>query len=379
MGAWRVPLSDVIVPEDDIAAVAEVYRSGWLSLGPNTEEFERRLAEYVGARQAVAVSSGTAALHLICAAAGLRRDDEVIVPSLTFVATVNAVAYTGARPIFADIVSPSEPWLSPESVQAAITDRTKAVMTMSYGGHAGALDEIAGLCADQGLVLLEDAAHGLGARLHGRHLGTFGIAGAFSFFSNKNLAVGEGGAAVTDDAELAARLRLLRSHGMTSLSWDRHKGHASGYDVVALGFNYRIDEPRAALAARRLSRLDADNALRASIDARYRARFAELGLDCPLPGRDEVRCAHHLFCLLLPDGADRVAFRAALSERGIQTSMHYPPVHRFSIYADRATDLPVTDDYASRAVTLPMYPHMSESQQDLVVDAVASALEPALR
>jgi dTDP-4-amino-4,6-dideoxygalactose transaminase len=379
MGAWRVPLSDVIVPEDDIAAVAEVYRSGWLSLGPNTEEFERRLAEYVGARHAVAVSSGTAALHLICAAAGLRHDDEVIVPSLTFVATVNAVAYTGARPIFADVVSPSEPWLSPQSVEAAITNRTKAVMTMSYGGHAGELGEIAAVCAEHGLMLLEDAAHGLGARLRGRHLGTFGLAGAFSFFSNKNLAVGEGGAAVTDDAELAARLRLLRSHGMTSLSWDRHKGHASGYDVVALGFNYRIDEPRAALAARRLSRLDADNALRASIDARYRARFAELGLDCPLAPRDGLSCAYHLFCLLLPDGADRVAFRAALSERGIQTSMHYPPVHRFSIYAETATELPVTDDYASRAVTLPMYPHMSESQQDLVVDAVAAALEPALR
>jgi dTDP-4-amino-4,6-dideoxygalactose transaminase len=379
MGAWRVPLSDVIVPEDDIAAVAEVYRSGWLSLGPNTEEFEQRLAEYVGAGHAVAVSSGTAALHLICAAAGLRRDDEVIVPSLTFVATVNAVAYTGARPVFADIVSPSEPWLSTQSVEAAITDRTKAVMTMSYGGHAGELGEIAPLCAEHGLMLLEDAAHGLGARLRGQHLGTFGVAGAFSFFSNKNLAVGEGGAVVTDDAELAARLRLLRSHGMTSLSWDRHKGHASGYDVVALGFNYRIDEPRAALAARRLSRLDDDNALRASIDARYRARFAELGLDCPLPPRDGLSPAHHLFCLLLPEGVDRVAFRAALAERGIQTSMHYPPVHRFSIYAETPRDLPVTDDYASRAVTLPMFAHMSESQQDLVVDAVATALEPALR
>src|ERR1700730_6628038 len=219
MSSWTVPLSDVIVTEDEIATVADVYRSGWLSLGPRTQELEQALGGYTGSAHALAVSSGTAALHLICLGAGLGPGDEVIVPSMTFVATVNAVAYTGARPVFADIVSPLEPWLDPISVEAAITPRTKAVMSMSYGGHCGEIVALAELCSRNGVLLLEDAAHALGSRLQGRQLGTFGAAGAFSFFSNKNLSVGEGGAIVTDDPELAERLKLLRSHGMTSLSW----------------------------------------------------------------------------------------------------------------------------------------------------------------
>jgi dTDP-4-amino-4,6-dideoxygalactose transaminase len=374
MSSWTVPLADVVVTEDEIAAIADVYRSGWLSIGPRTKELETQLADYVGARHAVAVSSGTAALHLICMAAGLGHGDEVIVPSLTFVATANAIAYTGARPVFADIESPLAPWLSASAVRDSITARTRAVMMMSYGGHCGETAEIAELCAERGLLLLEDSAHGLGSRLHGRHLGTFGAAGAFSFFSNKNLAVGEGGAAVTDDGKIAERMRLLRSHGMTSVSWDRHSGHASGYDVVSLGYNYRIDEPRARLAALRLERLDGDNARRAELDARYRVKFAELGLECPLAPSPGLQAAHHLFCVLLPPEIDRQRLRAALVERRIQTSMHYPPVHHFSIYAEDAPTLPVTDEYARHAVTLPMFAHMTETQQNLVVEAISSAL-----
>lgn len=373
MSHWNVPLADVTVTDDDIAVVSEVYRSGWLSMGPRTEELESHLAGYTGARHAVAVSSCTAGLHLMCLAAGLGPGDEVIVPSMTFVATVNAVAYTGAQPVFADVVSVTSPWLSVEAVEAAITDRTTAVLTMSYGGHAGRITELAALCADRGLTLLEDAAHGLGSRLGGRHLGTFGAAGAFSFFSNKNLAVGEGGAVVTDDDALAARLRLLRSHGMTSLTWDRHRGHASGYDVVALGFNYRIDEPRAALASARLRRLDADNALRARLDERYRAELEGAGLVCALPPAAELSSCHHLFCVVLDPAVDRQEFRDELVRAGIQTSVHYPPAHRFSIYLDETVRLPVTDDYGSRAVTLPMFAHMTADQQDLVIRAASTA------
>lgn len=375
MSLWSVPLADVVVTDEDIAVVSDVYRSGWLSMGPRTEELETRLAEYIGARHAIAVSSGTAALHLMCLAAGLGPGDEVIVPSMTFVATVNAIAYTGAQPVFADIVSVSEPWLSADAARAAITDRTKAVMSMTYGGHAGQTAELAELCSERGLMLLEDAAHGLGSRLDDRHLGTFGAAGALSFFSNKNLAVGEGGALVTDDPELDARVRLLRSHGMTSLSWDRHEGHATSYDVVALGFNYRIDEPRAALAATRLARLDVQNAQRARLDARYRERLDALDLECALVVRSpRLRSAYHLFCVVLPADVDREGFRAALAQAGIQTSMHYPPVHGFSIYADSASELPVTTDYAARTVTLPMFAHMTDAQQDLVIEQVAAAL-----
>jgi dTDP-4-amino-4,6-dideoxygalactose transaminase len=309
-------------------------------------------------------------------AAGLGRGDEVIVPSLTFVATVNAVAYTGATPVFADIAGLDAPWLSPAAAAAAITPRTRAIMTMAYGGHPGDTVALRDLARRHGLLLLEDAAHALGARIDGQHAGTFGAAGAFSFFSNKNLAIGEGGMLITRDGELAARARLLRSHGMTSLSWDRHRGHATGYDVVALGFNYRLDEPRAALALARLRRLDYDNRRRARLDAAYRAQLEPLGLLCPRPGGTAVRHAHHLFTAVLPSGVDRDEVRAALALRGVQTSLHYPPVHRFSIYAGDGPELPTTDEYARRALTLPLFPHMTAAQQGRVVDSLRSALEP---
>jgi dTDP-4-amino-4,6-dideoxygalactose transaminase len=215
-------------------------------MSPRTEEPEARLAQFTGARHALAVANCTVGLHLMCLAADLGPGDEVIVPSLTFVASANAIRYTGATPVFAEIEGLDAPWLSTEAVEAALTDRTKAIMTVAYGGNPGAAAELETLARQRGFVLLEDAAHAAGTRLDGRHAGTFGSSGGFSFFSNKNLAVGEGGAVVTDDDDVAARMRLLRSHGMTSLSWDRHRGHATRYDVVELGFNYRIDEPRAA-------------------------------------------------------------------------------------------------------------------------------------
>ena len=363
MPGWKVPLVDVSVPEADIAIVADVYRSGWLSMGPRTEEFERALAAYTGSAHALAVANGTAALHLICIAAGLGPGDEVIVPSLTFVASVNAIAYTGATPVFVDIASLTEPWPSAAAVEAAITPRTCAVMAVAYGGHPGEIAALRALAERRGLILLEDAAHAIGVRHEGRHLGTFGAAGAFSFFSNKNLAIGEGGAVVTDDDALAERMRLLRSHGMTTLTWDRHRGHASSYDVVALGFNYRIDEPRAALATARLARLDADNERRRAIVARYRDKLAPIeGVVPTAPG------GLHIFTVVV--GGDRDAVREAMAQRGVQTSVHYPPAHRFSIYAGDA--LPVTEAYAGSTITLPLFADMTEAQQDLVVDALGA-------
>jgi dTDP-4-amino-4,6-dideoxygalactose transaminase len=378
MPEWKVPLADVLVAPEDLEAVVDTYRSGWLSMGPRTESLERAFSLYTGSRHAIAVTSGTAALHLICAALGLGPGDEVVVPSLTFVATVNAIAYTGARPVFADIAGLTEPWLSARAAESAVTPRTKAIMTMAYGGHPGEIEELRTLAAERRVALLEDAAHAAGGRLRGRHLGTLGVAGAFSFFSNKNLGIGEGGMVVTDDDELAKRVRLLRSHGMTTLTWDRHRGHASGYDVVALGFNYRIDEPRAALAEERLRRLDDDNRRRARLDDRYRRALRELpGLEPALAPAAGAVPANHLFAVVAEDGVDRERVRASLAERGVQTSVHYPPVHLFSIYSGHLAELPLTEAYASRTITLPLFPHMSDAQQDLVVEALASAVAAA--
>jgi dTDP-4-amino-4,6-dideoxygalactose transaminase len=375
MPSWKVPLADVQVPEADIEVVAETYRSGWLSMGPETERLEAAFADFAGCSNAIAVTNGTAALHLICAAAGLGPGDEVVVPSLTFVATANAVAYTGARPVFAEIAGLDAPWMSADACETLIGPRTKAILAMEYGGHPGEIEQLRELADSRGLLLFEDAAHAAGSRLDGRHLGTFGKAGAFSLFSNKNLAIGEGGLVVSDDDQFAAQVRLLRSHGMTTLTWDRHRGHASAYDVVALGYNYRIDEPRAALARVRLARLDAENGRRRELDVRYRELLDGVdGIALTAAADPRSESSNHLFTIVLDEQLDRDAFRSALAQRGVQTSLHYPPVHRFSIYRDGAPSLPVTDAYAARAVTLPMFAHMTLEQQDLVVAAVTEEL-----
>jgi dTDP-4-amino-4,6-dideoxygalactose transaminase len=375
---WKVPLADVVISEGEIATVAEVYRSGWLSMGPETTRFEELFQAYTGSAHALAVANGTAGLHLICLGADLGAGDEVVVPSLTFVATVNAIRYTGATPVFADVVSVTEPWLSRDAAEAAITERTRAIMNVPYGGHPGDSTALAALAEERGLVLLEDAAHAVGARVDGRHLGTLGLGGAFSFFSNKNLPVGEGGMVVTDDDDVAERMRLLRSHGMTTLTWDRHRGHAMGYDVVALGYNYRIDEPRAALAASRLEGIDTENRRRGEHVAAYRDAFdATDGVSPTMPPADGAEPAHHLFTIVVDEGIDRDAVRKSLHDAQIQTSLHYPPAHHFSIYADSGAELPNTDAYAARAITLPLFGHMTTEQREAVVDTLATAVAQA--
>jgi dTDP-4-amino-4,6-dideoxygalactose transaminase len=371
---WRVPLADVVIGEDDLDAVTAAYRSGWLSQGPQAQAFEEAIESYTGAPHAIAVSSCTAALHLIALAAGLGPGDEVIVPSLTFVATPNSIAYTGATPVFADVVSPTEPWLDPDSAARCITARTRAISCMQYGGHPGETLALRELAAGHGLHLFEDSAHALGTRIGDEHAGTLGFAGAYSFFSNKNLALGEGGMVVCRDDDTAALVRLLRSHGMTSLSWQRHQGHAADYDVVALGHNFRIDEPRCALGLSRLARLDDDNRRRAALDARYRDLLAgATGLTPALVPPAGATLAHHLFVVVLDEAVDREAVRGHLSAAGIQTSVHYPPAHRFAIYGAAGAAVPVTEDAAGRILTLPLFAHMTEEQVELVAATLREA------
>jgi dTDP-4-amino-4,6-dideoxygalactose transaminase len=375
VGLWRVPLADIQVDEEITAAVEEVVASGWWSMGPRVAEFEEAFARYCGARHALAVSSGTAALHLALLAVGCGPGDEVILPSLNFVAAANTVAHTGARSVFCDVRAGDDLNLDPADVEAAVTPRTKVVLALHYGGVPCDLDAVGEIASRHGLVVIEDAAHAPGATWRGRMCGTIGRIGCFSFFSNKNLPVGEGGMVVTDDGLLAERVRLLRSHGMTTLTWDRHRGHAHSYDVVEHGFNYRLDEVKAAVGLVQLRRLDAGNAARARLAVRYRELLAGVdGLVVPFP--DTHESAHHLAVVLLPELADRDRVREALRERGVQTSVHYPPIHGFSAYAG-ATErrhLPVTDAVAARVLTLPLFPQMTEWQIELVAAALVEAL-----
>jgi len=376
---WRVPLSDVKFDRAEIDAVTEVLESGWLTMGAVTAEFEKEFAAYSGAKYALAVSNATVALHMACLALGLGPGDEVILPSLTFVATANAVRYTGAEVVFADISSEQDLTISPASIERRLSPRTRALMVMHYAGYPCDMDSILALAQAHGLPVIEDAAHASGSFLNGRHLGTLGKVGCFSFFSNKNLSTGEGGMILTDDDALAEQFRLLRSHGMTSLTWDRHQGHAWSYDVVTTGYNYRIDEIRSALGRAQLRKLDANNARRRELITLYRELIA---VDCPSLTLPFIRhagvSAAHIMPVLLPPGADRLRFMEGMKARGIQTSIHYPPIHTFSSFAGKfrgAEDLPVTNEVAAREVTLPLYPTMTDDQVNLVVTAARSALE----
>ena len=376
---WRVPLSDIRVDDELADAVLETVRSGWWSMGPRVEELEREFAAFCGAPHAIAVANGTASLHLALLAVGCGAGDEVIVPSLNFVAAANAIVHTGAEPVFCDVIGPDELNLDPDDVAAAVTPRTKAVLALHYAGYPCAMDAVAEIADRNSLVVLEDAAHAPGASFDGRMCGTLGQAGCFSFFSNKNLPVGEGGMIVTSDEELAKRLRLLRSHGMTTLTWDRHRGHASGYDVVLAGFNYRIDEVRATVGLFQLSRLVEENEARARIAGRYRQALDGVeGLTMPFRDHYENRLSsHHLAVVLLPDGIDRDRVRAALAERRIQTSVHYPPIHSFARYraSGRRRPLPQTDALATRILTLPLYGGLSDEQVEAVIAALLDAVQ----
>ena len=375
MMEWRVPLSDLDYGDEEEQAALDVLRRRWLTMGSVTQAFEQEFAQFVGVKYALAVSNATVALHLACLALGIGEGDEVVVPSLSFVATSNAVLYSGAQVRFADIHGPHDLNIAPAEIECQITPRTKAIIVMHYGGYPCQMVEIRQLAERHGLAIIEDAAHAPGGSLDGRALGTWGEVGCFSFFSNKNLAVGEGGMLVTNSDDIADKVRLLRSHGMTSLTWDRHHGHAYSYDVVALGYNYRMDELRSALGRAQMHKLSANNVRRKAITEQYWqafGQFTDRGVELPFrstPGTP----AYHIFPLLLPGHVSRQGFIDQLREAGIQTSIHYPPIHQFSYYRQRYGEisLPRTEEVASREVTLPLYPEMSTEQVELVIHAVS--------
>jgi dTDP-4-amino-4,6-dideoxygalactose transaminase len=378
-----VPLFDLRLREEDIAAASEALRSGWLTMGPRTEAFEQAFAAQLGSRHAVAVSNGTAALHLAFLAAGVGPGDEVILPAITFVATASAVRYCGGVPVIADVIGQGDFGIDPADVESRITSRTKAVCAVHYGGYAARVEELSALCDERGLALIEDAAHAPSATTAGgsRKLGTFGLAGAFSFFSNKVLSCGEGGLVATDDDEVARLVRSLRSHALTSGTWDRHLGHATDYDVVGLGYNYRLDEPRAALLTARLDGLEDDIRARRAIVGRYRDELGGVpGLSLPFRDEAVARSSCYVMPVVVEDPAHREPLRALLLERGVQTSVLYPAVHELTAYrALTPGPRPRSELVARTQVTLPLFPHLDERDQERVIAAVRDGLSELRR
>ncbi|HXQ37012.1 MAG TPA: DegT/DnrJ/EryC1/StrS family aminotransferase [Anaerolineales bacterium] len=373
---WRVPLSDIDFDEAESLAVEKVLKSRWLTMGKVTQEFEASFAAHVQSRHAIAVTNATAALHLACLALGLGPGDEVIVPSLTFVATANAVRYVGATPVFADIASYDNLNISPEAITALITTKTRAIIVVHYSGYPCDMEAILSIAKQNGLFVIEDAAHAIGSELNGRHLGTWGDIGCFSFFSNKNMTTGEGGMMTTDNDELAQKLNRLRSHGMTSLTWDRHKGHAYSYDVIDLGYNYRIDEIRAAIGLVQLSKVERNNERRRLLTQVYHDALQELTPQVDVPFQHHLgKTSAHIMPVLLPRDTKRQDFIESMKGNGIQTSIHYPPIHTFASYKDDTVwNLPVTEDVAKREITLPLYPAMSNDDVIIVVSAIRASL-----
>lgn len=375
-----IPLFDVRLTEGDLKAVDETLRSGWLTMGPRTKAFEEAFAEHLGVSHAVAVSSCTAALHLAYLAAGVGPGDEVIVPAITFVATANAARYCGATPVLADITGMNDFGIDPSSVESLITERTKAVCAVHYAGYGAAITELRDLCAARGIALIEDAAHCPSATPVGSDskLGTFGLAGTFSFFSNKVLSCGEGGLLATDDDDVAEMARSRRSHSMTSGTWDRHRGHSAGYDVTALGYNYRMDEPRAALLLSRLGGLEEDIARRREHVHRYRELLANFdGITVPYSDEDVDVSSCYVMPLVLDDPELREPLRARmLEDHSVQTSVLYPAIHEFTAYEGSASGpLPHSERAARAELTLPLFPDLTASDQDRVVTSLVEGLD----
>lgn len=383
MAAWKIPLFDTDFGPAELEAVQRPVKDGWLTLGPRTTELEAFFADLVGARHAIALTNCTSALHLSMVAAGVGPGDEVIVPSLTFVASANAVRYCGGKVVFADIVGEHDLTLDPEDVRRRITARTKALVTVHYAGFPSAVGELQAIAAEHGLALVEDCAHALVTHHAGRVLGNFGDSGCFSFFSNKNVSIGEGGMTVTNDDRIAERIRLLRSHGMTAPTLDRHEGRASSYDCVETGWNFRIDEIRASLARVQLGRLPEFLERRANLRRWYLEELGGGPVILPFTRWDGsegegTRVGYHIMPVLLPPRIDRDAVMHRMKEEGIQTSVHYPPAHLFSAAAAEGHGpLPVTERVAARELTLPFYPGMSRADVRTVCASLRDGMTAA--
>ena len=365
-------VSEPILGTEEKAALAAVIDSGWVTMGDRVQEFEQAFARLHQAEDLVAVSSCTAALHLILHGLGIGPGDEVLVPSLTFVATANSVRYVGARPVFVDIESPEAPLISLAEAEAKCTARTKAVIIVHFGGYLADRDAWQSFARRKGLLLIEDAAHAPGLPA----AGSFGEAAAFSFYGNKNMTTAEGGAIIARNRSLRETIRRARSHGMTSGTRQRLDSRSPDYDVTMLGFNYRMDELRAAIGLAQLRRLPEWNDIRRRLSLHYRQLIATLCPSVMVPFADQWPSAHHLMPVLLPSGISRQAVIDGLRKRGIQTTVHYPPVHRLTFYEELcpACRLPRTEEFARRELTLPLHPRMTPETVDLVVNSLAATL-----
>ena len=377
--AYKIPLFDLNYGKEEIAAFRQCVDDNWISIGPKCQKFEKMFARMLGARYAVSCDNCTNALFMALLALGIKEGDEVLVPSLTFAATVNCVKYVGATPVFVDVVSEKDLHFDPKDAAKKITKRTRAMIPMQYAGYPCDMDAIMRLAKKHNLYVIEDACHGPLSEYKGQKLGTIGTIGCFSFFSNKNISTGEGGMCVTNNAELDRKLRLLRSHGMTTSSYQRAGGHSTKYDIVVLGYNFRMDDIRANLGIAQLKKLASDLKKRSKVRLWYEEELERLEksgkITVPFMGMKDFS-SNYIFpiCLKKGGGAYRDQVRDRIHASGVQTSFHYPPVHQFSIYKSAKVKLPITESVGERLITLPMYSKLTHKDIRFIVKTLRESL-----
>jgi dTDP-4-amino-4,6-dideoxygalactose transaminase len=377
-----LPFSRPDIKQAEIDEVVDTLRSGWITTGPKTKEFEQRFAEYVGARHAIAVNSCTGGLQVALAAAGIGPGDEVIVPTMTFCATANVVAHLGATPIIVD-VEPDTLNIDPHCLEAAITSHTKAVIPVHLYGHPCDMDHIDEIAKAHRLLVIEDAAHAVAAEWRDRRVGTLSPATVFSFYAIKNLTTAEGGMITTDDDEYAEQLHIRTLHGISRDAWKRYSTEGSWYyEVLVPGFKYNLTDIQSALGLHQLARLEAMTQQRTELAARYQAGLGDLP-EIELPAvRSGIRHAWHVFAIRLRLELlkiTRAEFIEKLRTEGIGTSVHFIPLHRQPYYRDRfgfqPSDFPIADAAYERLISLPLYTLMTKRDVDDVVEAVRRVVQ----
>lgn len=370
-----------LIEEEEIAEVVASLRACWLGTGPKVAEFEKRVAAYKGVRHAVAVSSCTAGLHLSCLALGLQPGDEVIVPAMTFCATVNAVIHAGATPVLVDVL-PGSFNIDPEAVRRKITPRTRAIMPVHFAGRACDMEALLALAREHGLKIIEDCAHAIETEYRGGKAGTFGDCGVLSFYSTKNIVTGEGGMVLTNDPEVAARIKMLALHGMSQDAWKRFSDDGyKHYEVVEIGFKSNMMDLQAAIGMHQIPRVDAYWEKRRAVWETYERAFADLPVGRPAAVEPETRHAFHLYTLLIDaaqTGVSRDDFIVALHKLNIGTGVHYRQIASHPVYRERfgwqPTDFPVAQGIGEQTVSLPLSAKLTETDVQSVINAVRHTL-----
>lgn len=374
---YNIPLFNLNFDEREAKAAYDTIKSGWISTGPKNAELEQLFKDMWDVKYAVSMTNCTDALHACCIVCGFGPGDEVICPSLTFAASCNCIRYVGATPVFADIIGSDDMNIDPKDIEAKITPRTKGIVVVHMAGFPARMDEIMEIARKHNLKVVEDACHGPLSEYKGKKLGTIGDCAAFSFFSNKNISTGEGGMFITNNEEMEKAARLIRSHGMSTMSYQRASGHATEYDITCLGYNFRMDDIRASIAIEQLKKLPKDLERRVQVRKRYLEQLSGISqIAIPFADNKEFVSNYIMPIVLLNSTRTRRnKIREFIHAAGVQTSVHYPAVHHFSTYRELGALLPQTDYVTDNEITLPMYASLTDEQIDFICETVKKAVK----